>query len=444
MVIKPRLKGSLALTAHPAGCEEFVKRQIDYVKKSDKYSGPKKVLIIGSSSGYGLASRISLAFGAGADTIGVAFEKGVEGKRVGTAGWWNTVAFTEEVRKEGLIAKNFMGVDNFSMGIVGLIMMIFGFVAIEPIISVILSIMTVGVNFLINAKLLPLTALFVQPGQVLFLNNAINHGIMTPIAIEQAAKFGKSVIFLVEANCGCWFGITLAFMFFGKGMAKKSAPAAALIMFFGGIGEVVFPYVLSKPKTLLGAILGNMASLFILTTFNGGTVAAVSPGSFLALVAMTPKGSFIVNIASYFVGAAVAMLVASFFLMRDKTEEYETEAALNTEGVGEPADTLEIITPSGNIENIIFACDAGMGSSVMGVSVMKNMLKKAMIYKNVEHVSVAEIPEKADLIVTTKSLEGRVRDVIKKYNKDIPVFAVDNLMNNAEYEKIIEYLKTLS
>ena len=213
-----------------------------------------------------------------------------------------------------------MLVDNFSMGIVGLIMMIFGFVAIEPIISVMLSIMTVGVNFLINAKLLPLTALFVQPGQVLFLNNAINHGIMTPIAIEQAAKFGKSVIFLVEANCGCWFGITLAFMFFGKGMAKKSAPAAALIMFFGGIGEVVFPYVLSKPKTLLGAILGNMASLFILTTFNGGTVAAVSPGSFLALVAMTPKGSFIVNIASYFVGAAIAMLVASLFLMRDKTE----------------------------------------------------------------------------------------------------------------------------
>ena len=159
---------------------------------------------------------------------------------------------------------------------------------------------------------------------------------------------------------------------------------------------------------------------------------------------MTPKGSFIVNIASYFVGAAVAMLVASFFLMRDKTEDYETEAALNTEGVGEPADTLETMTPSGNIENIIFACDAGMGSSVMGVSVMKNMLKKAMIYKNVEHVSVAEIPEKADLIVTTKSLEGRVRDVIKKYNKDIPVFAVDNLMNNAEYEKIIEYLKTLS
>ena len=113
MIIEPKLKGSLALTSHPLGAYEFVKRQIDYVKKQDKYAGPKKVLIIGASSGYGLASRISLAFGASADTIGVAFEKGVEGKRVGSAGWWNTIAVTEEIRKEGLIAKNFIG-DAFS------------------------------------------------------------------------------------------------------------------------------------------------------------------------------------------------------------------------------------------------------------------------------------------------------------------------------------------
>ena len=113
MIIEPKLKGSLALTSHPLGAYEFVKRQIDYVKKQEKYTGPKKVLIIGSSSGYGLASRISLAFGASADTIGVAFEKGVEGKRVGSAGWWNTIAVSEEIRKEGLISKNFMG-DAFS------------------------------------------------------------------------------------------------------------------------------------------------------------------------------------------------------------------------------------------------------------------------------------------------------------------------------------------
>ena len=113
MVIKPKLKGSLALTNHPIGAKEFVKRQIDFVKSQDKYTGPKKVLIIGSSSGYGLASRISVAFGAGADTIGVAFERGIEGKRIGTAGWWNTIEFTQEAKKEGLLTKNFMG-DAFS------------------------------------------------------------------------------------------------------------------------------------------------------------------------------------------------------------------------------------------------------------------------------------------------------------------------------------------
>ena len=114
MVIKPRLKGGLALTNHPIGAKEFVKRQIDYVKSQDKYTGPKKALIIGSSSGYGLSTRISLAFGAGTETIGVAFEKGVEGKRTGSAGWWNTIAFTEAAKKEGIKAKNFIG-DAFLM-----------------------------------------------------------------------------------------------------------------------------------------------------------------------------------------------------------------------------------------------------------------------------------------------------------------------------------------
>ena len=402
-------------------------------------------VLIGYTGGWAVYGRRGGVIGAIATmgvVIGADITMLIGGMIMGPLGAW----LMKKVDKifEGKVKPGMeMLVDNFSMGILGLFLMIFGFVAIEPVIAVILSIMTAGVNYLINAKLLPLTALFVQPGQVLFLNNAINHGIMTPIAIEQAAKYGKSVIFLVEANCGCWFGITLAFSFFGKGIAKKSAPAAAIIMFFGGIGEVVFPYVLSKPKTLLGAILGNMVALFILTTFDGGTVAAVSPGSFLALVAMTPKGTFMVNIAAYFAAAAVAMIVASFFLIRDKSEDYEGDIVLNAEvnHIGS-ATELKISSPEGKIENIIFACDAGMGSSVMGVSVMKNLLKKAMLDKNVEHVSVAEIPEKADLIVTTKSLEGRVKDVIKKYNKDIPVFAVDNLMNNAEYAVIIEYLKS--
>ena len=411
-------------------------------------------ILIGYSGGWAVYGRRGGVIGAIATmgvVIGADITMLVGGMIMGPLGAW----IMKKVDKlfEGRVKPGLeMLVDNFSMGIVGAILMVFGFEAVVPIITVILHVMTVGVNYLINAKLLPLTAIFVQPGQVLFLNNAINHGIMTPLAVEQAAKYGKSILFLVEANCGCWFGITLAFMFFGKGIAKKSAPAAAIIMFFGGIGEVVFPYVLSKPKTLLGAILGNMAALFILVTFNGGTVAAVSPGSFLALVAMTPKGSFIVNIAAYFTATIIAMIVASFFLILDKSEDFEietisgdsigrTDISLNTEKEKISDGSIFI---SEKIENIIFACDAGMGSSVMGVSVMKSKLKKSMLTKNVEHVSVSEIPEKADLIITTKSLEGRVKDVIKKYNKKISVVAVDNLMSNPEYDIIIEHLKSES
>lgn len=114
MIIEPKVKSSILLTAHPEGCRELVKQQIEYVKKEKAYNGSKKALIIGSSSGYGLATRISLAFGGSkTETIGVAFESGPKGKRAGTAGWFNTLAFNEIANEEGIKYKNFMG-DAFS------------------------------------------------------------------------------------------------------------------------------------------------------------------------------------------------------------------------------------------------------------------------------------------------------------------------------------------
>lgn len=342
-----------------------------------------------------------------------------------------------------------MLVDNFSLGIVGALLMVLGYEVIEPIFHVILSILTVGVTFLVDQNILPFTALFVQPAQVLFLNNAINHGIMVPIGIEQAATTGKSILFLVEANGGVWTGAVLAFALFGKGMAKKSAPAATLIMFFGGIAEVCFPYVLSKPKTLLGPIAGNMAGLFTLNALGGGTVAAVSPGSFLALLAMTPKGSFIANVTGYAVALVVTCAVTGFFLIRDKSEEVLSEE--NSEepsllkgmvpasvGIKSVASTMKKIN---NIKTIIFACDAGMGSSVMGVSKMKTKVSKAMLDIAVLHSAVKDIPEKADLVITSKALEARVKDTIGKYHKNIPVFGMDNLLNDTEYDKILKLIK---
>ncbi|MBM6615856.1 trans-2-enoyl-CoA reductase family protein [Desemzia sp. RIT804] len=103
------IRGNVALGINPLGCKQDVLNQIDYVKSKGAYQGPKKVLIIGASSSYGLATRINLAFGAGADTIGVSFEKGPKNERnLGTAGWYNNIAFREAAEKEGLIAKNFV------------------------------------------------------------------------------------------------------------------------------------------------------------------------------------------------------------------------------------------------------------------------------------------------------------------------------------------------
>lgn len=330
-----------------------------------------------------------------------------------------------------------MLVDNFSMGIVGALLMAFGFWAVEPVFHVILTVLSAGVNWLVVKNLLPLTAIFVQPAQVLFLNNAINHGIMVPIGIEQAAKAGKSILFLVEANGGVWTGVALGFAIWGKGMAKKSAPAATIIMGVGGIAEVVFPYVLSKPKTIIAPIIGNMAGLFTLTALKGGTVAAVSPGSFFALLAMTPKGAFVANIAGYVVALVVSAVLVGIILKFDKTEDPDELPTVNKPNFNKEAVKKSV----GKIEKIFFACDAGMGSSVMGVSLMKNKVEEAGLPVEVEHISVKNITEEPDLIVTTNALKARVEDTIAKYEKEIPVFGVDNLLDESKYDELIAMLK---
>lgn len=336
-----------------------------------------------------------------------------------------------------------MLVDNFSMGIVGALLMAFGFIAVEPVFNAVLTVLSAGVNWLVAKNLLPLTAIFVQPAQVLFLNNAINHGIMIPLGVEQAAKAGKSILFLVEANGGVWTGVALGFAIWGKGMAKKSAPAATIIMGVGGIAEVTFPYVLSKPKTIIAPILGNMAGLFTLTALHGGTVAAVSPGSFFALLDMTPKGSFVANIAGYVVALVVTALLVGIILKFDKTEDMDELPEVNKPNFGKTTGNAKenIKSVSGKIEKLFFACDAGMGSSVMGVSLMKKKVEEAGLGVTVEHISVKNLTDEPDMIVTTNALKARVEDTISKYDKQIPVFGVDNLLDEGNYDELISMLK---
>lgn len=347
---------------------------------------------------------------------------------------------------EGKVKPGFeMLVDNFSMGFVGALMMVFGYVIVEPVFSVILAVLSTGVQFLVDANLLPFTSIFVQPAQVLFLNNAINHGIMIPIGIEQAAKTGKSILFLVEANGGVWVGLLLAFSIWGKGMAKKSAPGAALIMAFGGIGEVAFPYALIRPITILGPICGNIVALFILQIFHGGTVAAVSPGSFLALLAMTPKGGFFTNILAYVAGMGVSFLVAGFFLMRDKSvdeDELALELANDAQVSSDSAPVIETESfGKRTINKVLFACDAGMGSSVMASSILKTQLNKVGLSVDVGHASLNEIPEDSDVIVTSEILYDRAKSSAPA---GVPIIPVKNLIDGNELAEVAKKIKAMA
>lgn len=338
-----------------------------------------------------------------------------------------------------------MMVNNFSLGLIGALLMVIGFFAFVPIIEGLISLFSMAINVLLDKGLLPLMAFFIQPGKLLFLNNAINHGIMIPLGVEQATQAGKSLLFMLETNNGCVLGVALAFALFGKGTAKKAAPGAAFINFFGGIGEVVYPFVLSKPITVIGQIAGSFVSILIIQNFGGGTVAAVSPGSFFALVAVSAKDSLVVNIISYFAGMVTSCLVAGFFLKMDKSEEEDgmvLETALQGMGVNIAASVAD---KTEDIKRIVFACDAGMGSSVMGESVMKTKLNKAMLNMEVVHTSVKNIGKNVkpgDLIITAKPLEDRVRNMLQSNELNNQVFPVENLLDNAAYDELIRNIKS--
>lgn len=335
-----------------------------------------------------------------------------------------------------------MLISNFSMGIVGLIITLLGYLIIGPIISALIHILSAGVNWSIAHKVLPLISIFVAPAQVLFLNNAINHGIMGPLGLQQVAESGKSVLFLVDANCGPSVGTLLAISFFGKGMAKKTAPTAALIAGVGGIGEVYFPFVLMKPVLVFATMAGITTSLTCFLLLGGGTVATPSPGSFFAMLVLTPKGAMLGNLVGFFAGMAVAFAIATVLLKLDKSpEEAEqpefadadpgTSAWLNQPAMGQ--------LPGANIRKIIVACDAGMGSSAMGASILKSKLRKAMIDVEVNNAKIEDIPKDVDLVVTHTQLFDRAKKLHD--NGRIIFMSLNNFMEGGQYDSIVEYVK---
>lgn len=353
--------------------------------------------------------------------------------------------------------------NNFSAGILAAILAILAAWKIGPVVEGLNQLLAAGVEGIINVGLLPLASIIVEPAKVLFLNNAINHGILTPLGIEQSKEIGKSILFLVEANPGPGLGILLAFSIFGKGMTKSSAPGAAIIHFFGGIHEIYFPYVLAKPALILAAIGGGISGVFTMSLLGGGLKAPSSPGSIIAVLAMTPKG--IPNYAAVITGVVVATIV-SFAIgalilktSKDKGENDLSEATDKMEQMkgkkSSVSDTLRqqdekakeaenttaestaIEKQPNEIHKVIFACDAGMGSSAMGASLLKNKFKKAGIDITVTNKAINEIPEDADIVITHKDLTERA----KQKRPDAEHISVDNFLGSPKYDELVDRLK---
>lgn len=346
-----------------------------------------------------------------------------------------------------------MIVNNFSVGILGLIMAVIGYYLIGPFMGVILGALSAGVNVLVTHGILPLVTVFVEPAKILFLNNAINHGIFSPLGAEQIADTGKSVFYMIESNPGAGAGILLAYMFFSKDKkTKDSAPGALIIHLFGGIHEIYFPYVLMNPLLLLAAIGGSLAAMTYYTIFDIGLSGPASPESIIAYFLLAPKGSTFAVLLGVVIAAAVSFVIAIpiIRLTGNKHEESledasakmkDMKAASKGEAVSVSVEETEQQTaaiPAEEIKHIVFACDAGMGSSAMGASVLKKKIQKAGLDIEVTHASVSSIPPEAQIVVTHQDLKERAM----KSAPQARLVTITNFMTAPEYDELVESLKT--
>lgn len=346
---------------------------------------------------------------------------------------------------DGKIKPGFeMLVNNFAAGIWGMILAILGFVVMSPIVTWISDRLGDGVDFLVENNLLPFTSIIIEPAKVLFLNNALNHGVLTPLGTAQAVEEGKSILFLLEANPAAGLGLLLAYSMFGKGMAKASAPGAAIIHFFGGIHEIYFPYVLMKPKLIIAMIGGGMTQIFINVLFDSGLRAPAAPGSIFAVYAQTPGDSLVGVTLSVIGGCAVTFAIAGFLLKIDKTEEAEDQLVAATQQMedmkGKKSVASSVLgagatTLTKPITTIVFACDAGMGSSAMGASVLRKKVHDAGHTEvTVVNKAIANLTDDVDLVVSHQDLTDRARQGAPSAVH----VSVDNFLGSPRYDEIVE------
>ncbi|MEZ9056603.1 PTS mannitol transporter subunit IICBA [Vibrio pelagius] len=334
-----------------------------------------------------------------------------------------------------------MLVNNFSAGIIGMICAIIAFLAIGPAVKVLSGGLAAGVNAMVEAGALPLASIFVEPAKILFLNNAINHGIFSPLGIQQSEEIGRSIFFLIEANPGPGLGLLLAYMVFGKGSAKQSAAGASIIHFLGGIHEIYFPYVLMNPRLILAVIAGGMAGVFTNVMFSSGLISPASPGSIFAILLMTPKGSYIGVILSVIAATAVSFLVASILLKTSAQDDDEdslekASAQMKDMKASSKGATTGADINLADVKAVYVACDAGMGSSAMGAGLLRKKVDAAGLDITVTNYAINNLPADSQIVITHKDLTDRARKTIPGAMH----MSLSNFLDGAVYDNLVAEL----
>lgn len=352
---------------------------------------------------------------------------------------------------DGKIPPGFeMLINNFSLGIIGLILCLTSYSFVGPVIQEANAIVSSLIQALVQTGFLPLLSLINEPAKVLFLNNVIDQGIYYPLGMQDALNTGKSIYFMVASNPGAGLGLLLAYSLFGMGDSKKSAPGAIIIHFLGGIHEIYFPYVLMKPITILAMIGGSACGILTFSLFDTGLVAGPSPGSIFAYLALTPKGNFIAVISGVLVATVVSFLITSFILKASGQtatlkESMEKSRNMKAEGKSILNSSLQQSAPevqekqtSLPIRHVAFACDAGLGSSAMGASAFKKKLAKIGITDiEVKNYAIEKVPEHIDVVVTHLNLADRAKLTLP----DKRIITIENFLADPNLAALLEEIQ---
>ena len=348
---------------------------------------------------------------------------------------------------EGKIKTGFeMLIDNFAFGIFGLFAAIFSLFVTPFFIYGLTWTLGAIVNPLAKHNLLWLTSFFVEPAKVLFLNNAINHGVFTPLGVMQVHELGKSILFYIESNPGPGFGLLLAYVLTDK-KQRGSAGSASIIQFFGGIHEVYFPFILMRPILILATMAGGATGVAILQIFGAGAVAPASPGSVVALFAESAHGAkdYAGLAISILAAASVSFVVAVLLMKFTKKKEISKNQAIAKMNAtkGKESKYVKINQSSiknKNIDFVVFACDAGMGSSAMGAGILRKLFKDQNLNIKVKNIAIRELDTiNPDLVVVQNILSKRAKEK-NKANQ----FIVENFLEQNQYMKIVEDIKKIN